>query len=100
VSHPSFTGDDNGERFTIVGFVTVFAIPTGVGNCKLLQTACVPLMGAGVGVAYPEPARPWLGEETVGLTIGPGCEMLLLESTVGVFVICHTCEPSGMRAYE
>jgi hypothetical protein len=67
---------------------------TGVGNCRFLQAVCVPRMGAGVEVAYPEPAGPWLGEETVGLTNGPGCEMLLLESTVGVFVIFHTFEPS------
>ena len=57
-------------------------------------------MGAGVEVAYPEPAELWLGEEAVGLTKGPGCDMLLLESTVGVFVFCHTFEPSGMRAYD
>src|SRR5437763_9837127 len=77
-------------------------LTTEVGNCRLLQTVCVPMMGvmdAGVEVAYPEPAGPWLGEETVGFTDGPGCDMLLLESTVGALVICHKFEPSGMRAY-
>ena len=97
--HPSFTGGDNGEVYAAVGFVTGVSITIGVGNCRLLQTVCVPMMGAGVEVAYPEPAGTWLGEETVGLTDGPGCDMLLLESTVGALVICHKFEPSGMRAY-
>ena len=100
MSHPSFTGDDSGEEFVAVGFVTRVAIPTGVGNCKLLQTVCKPPIGSGVVVAYPEPAGLRLGEETVGLTKGLNCDMLLLESMVGVFVISHIFEPSGMRAYD
>jgi len=100
VSHPSFIGGDNGEVYATVGFVTGVSIATEVGNCRLLQTVCAPMMGAGVEVAYPEPAGPWLGEETVGLTDGPGCDMLLFESTVGALVICHKFEPSGMRAYD
>ena len=98
--HPSFTGGDNGEVYAAVGFDTGVSITTGVGNCRLLQTVCVPMMGAGVEVAYPEPAGPWLGEETVGLTNEPGNEMLLLASTVGALVIRHEFEPSGMRAYD
>ena len=103
MSHPSFTGDANDEDAAIAGFVTGVVLTTEVGNCRLLQTVCVPMMGvmcAGVEVAYPEPAGTWLGEETVGLTDGLDCDMLLLESTVGALVICHKFEPSGMRAYD
>jgi hypothetical protein len=100
VSHPSFTGDDKDEVYATVGLVVGVPICSGVGNCRLLQTVWVPVISVGVEVAYPEPAGPWLGKGTVGLTSGPGCEMLLLESMLGVFVICHTFEPSGMRAYE
>jgi len=91
--------DDKAEVYACVGLVTGVST-TGVGNCRLLQTICVPIMGAAVEVAYPEPAGSWLDEGTVGLTNGPGRDMLLLESTVGVFVIFHTFEPSGMRAYD
>ena len=102
VSPPSFTVDDNAEGYVSVGLVTGVCTTTEVGNCRPLQTICVPIMGAGVEVAYPEPVEPWLDEDegTVGLTNGPGCVMLSLESTVGVFVIFHTFEPSGMRAYD
>ena len=100
MSHPSFAGGDNGDVFAAVGFVTGVSIATGVGNCRLLQTVCVPVIGVGVEVAYPEPAGPWLGEVTVGLTTGFSCDMLLLESTVGALVICHKFEPSGMRAND
>jgi len=100
VSHPSFTGGDNGDVFAAVGFVAGVSITTEVGNCRLLQTVCVPIIGAGVAVAYPEPAGPWLNEEAVGLTTGLSCDGLLLESMVGVLVICHKFEPSGMRAYD
>ena len=100
MSHPSFTGGDKGEGNAIAGFVKGVSIATGVGNCRLLQTVCVPEIGLGVEVAYPEPVWPWLGEGTVGLTDEPGCDMLLLESMVGVFVICHKFEPSEMRAYD
>ena len=57
-------------------------------------------MGPGVEVAYPEPAGPWLGEETVGLTGGPDCDILLLASMVGEFVTIHEFELSGIRAYD
>ena len=56
MSHPSFTGDDNDEDAATAGFVTGVVMATEVGNCRLLQTVRVPIMGAGVGVAYPEPA--------------------------------------------
>jgi hypothetical protein len=100
VSHPSFTGDDKDEGYAAVGFVTGVSITTEVGNCRLLQTVCVPIMSAGVEVAYPEPTGPRLGEEVVGLTTGIGCVVLLLVSMLGILVICHTFDPSGMRAYD
>jgi len=100
VSHPSFTGDDKDEGYAAVGFAMGVVMATEVGNCKLLQTVCVPVMGAGVGVAYPEAEGPWLGEEAVGLTGGLICDMLLLASMVGVLVICHKFDPLGMRAYD
>src|SRR5215471_17480351 len=68
VSHPSFMGCDNCEVYAAVGLVLGVSMTTGVGNCRLLQAVCVPVMGAGVEVAYPEPAELWLGEDTVGLT--------------------------------
>ena len=100
MSHPSFTGDDKDEVYAAVGFVTGVTITTEFGNCRLLQTICVPIMGAGVEVVYPEPTGPWLGEEAVGLTTGFSSVVLLLESTVGVLVIFHEFEPSVMRAYD
>jgi hypothetical protein len=92
-------GGDNCEVYATVGLVAGVSMTTGVGNCRLLQTVCVPVMGAGVEVAFPETAGLWLGEDTVGLTNGPGSAMLLLASMVGVLVICHELEPSGKRAY-
>jgi hypothetical protein len=86
VSHPSFTGDDKDEVYAAVGFVTGVTIPTEFGNCRLLQTVCVPIMGAGVEVAYAEPTGPWLVEEAVGLTTGFSSVVLLLESIVGVSI--------------
>ena len=74
VSHPSLVGGDNCEVYATVGLVAGGFMTTGVGNCRLLQAVCVPVMGAGVEVAYPEPAGIWLGEDTVGLTNGPGSD--------------------------
>lgn len=95
----SLLGVDD-EVYATVGLVMGVCIDAGVGNCKLLQTVGVPKMGAGVDVAYPELVGPWLDEETVGLINGLGCEIVLLASMVGVFVICQELEPSGMRAYD
>jgi hypothetical protein len=86
VSHPSFTDDDKDEGYAAVGFATGVVMATEVGNCRLLQTVRVPIMGAGVGVAYPEPVGPWLGEEAVGLTGWLICGVLLLASMVGVSI--------------
>lgn len=101
----SLLGVDDDEVYATVGLVMGVCIDAGVGNCKLLQTVGVPKMGAGVDVAYPELVGPWLDEETVGLINGLGCEIVLCEivllaSMVGVFVICQELEPSGMRAYD
>ncbi len=96
----SLLGVDDDEVYATVGLVMGVCIDAGVGNCKLLQTVGVPKMGAGVDVAYPELVGPWLDEETVGLINGLGCEIVLLASMVGVFVICQELEPSGMRASD
>lgn len=100
MSRPSFieVSDDDGDA--TVELVMGDAITGGVGKCKLLQTICLPEIGAGVDVGFPEPAEPWFGDETVGLTNESGCDVELLVSIVGVFVNCHEFEPSGMRAYD
>ena len=96
VSRPSFTGVGDVDTVVTIGFVTEAVVTTGVGNCRLLQAVCVPLIGAVVGVAFPKPPDPWLDEEAVGLT----CDAILLESMVGVFVIRQLLDPLGIRAND
>ena len=98
MSQSLLTGVDNEGVFVTVDLVTGVSMDTGVGNCRLLQTICLFTMSVGVDEAPLLPVGPWLDEETVGLSAGPGREMLLLASIVGVLVTCHELEPSGMRA--
>ncbi len=99
MSHPSLFDVDDDVNAT-VELLMEDAITAGVGNCRLLQTTCLPTMGAGVEREFPEPAVLRLGVETVGLTNEPVCDIELLASIVGVFVTCHELEPFGMRAYD
>jgi len=92
ISAPSFT-DAGVEAAVKVGFEAWVRVATGVGNRRLPQTMCVPVVGAGTGGVFPV---PWLEEETVGTA----SEAVLPVPMVGVFVICQELEPSGIRAND
>ena len=72
MSQSLLTGVDNDGVYVPVDLVIGVSMDTGVGNCRLLQVVCVSKIGAGVDEAPLVPMGPWLDEETVGFSAGPG----------------------------
>jgi hypothetical protein len=100
VSQVSIIGVEDGVALDAFGLILGVAIEMGVGNCRLFQAVWVPVAGTTTDDGLLELVVCLLGNEAVGVVTVAGGNILLLESMVGVVVICHEFEPSGIRAND